>query len=147
MRLQDIMNRQVRTIASRATADDAWDVMQQNNCRHLVVTDRGRVVGIVSARDLGGRRVESRRGRSVADVMTPQVISARPTATVRQAANLLRGYVIGCLPVIDEGRLRGIVTTSDLLDLVGRGSERPRRRVARPTLRHKQVRTPLGRRG
>jgi acetoin utilization protein AcuB len=45
--------------------------------------------------------------------------------TVRQAANLLRGRTIGCLPVVEDGAILGIVTTIDLLELIGRGAERP----------------------
>ena len=45
-----------------------------------------------------------------------------PEATVRQAANRLRGRGVGCLAVMDDGRLRGIVTTQDLLELIGRGT-------------------------
>jgi acetoin utilization protein AcuB len=57
--------------------------------------------------------------------MTSPVVTARPETTLRQAANLLRGRTIGCLPVLEEGRLLGIVTTTDLLELIGRGAERP----------------------
>ena len=44
---------------------------------------------------------------------------------VRQAANLLRGRTIGCLPVLEDGKLVGILTTTDLLEQIGRGSDRP----------------------
>jgi len=45
--------------------------------------------------------------------------------TLRQAANLLRGRTIGCLPVVEGGELVGILTTTDLLELIGRGAEKP----------------------
>ncbi len=57
--------------------------------------------------------------------MTAPAISAAPDMTIRKAANLLRGRSIGCLPVMDGGHLVGIVTTSDLLERIGRGVERP----------------------
>ena len=53
----------------------------------------------------------------------------------RQAANLLRGRTIGCLPIVEDGKAVGIVTTTDLLELIGRGSERPVQRVDRWILR------------
>lgn len=83
------------------------------------------VVGIVSERDLHGIGEARLADKTVGDVMTATVISARPTMTVRKAANLLRGHSIGCLPVLEAGRLVGIVTTTDLLELIGRGVERP----------------------
>jgi CBS domain-containing protein len=57
--------------------------------------------------------------------MTSRVIVASPDTTVGEAARLLRGYTIGCVPVVDGKDLVGIVTTSDLLDLL---AEKPRRR-------------------
>ncbi|CAN5899249.1 hypothetical protein BH11MYX2_BH11MYX2_11170 [soil metagenome] len=57
--------------------------------------------------------------------MTAHVVVAAPETTIKQAANLLRGRVIGCLPVVDGKTLVGIVTTTDLLELIGRGAERP----------------------
>jgi acetoin utilization protein AcuB len=52
--------------------------------------------------------------------MTAPVATAAPDTTVREAANLLRGRHIGCLPIVEDGRLVGIVTVADLLDLLAR---------------------------
>jgi CBS domain-containing protein len=70
----------------------------------------------------------------VGDLMTPFAIQVRETTPVRRAANLMRGRNIGCLPVVDARKhVVGIVTTSDLLELIGRGTDRPapmaRRRI------------------
>jgi acetoin utilization protein AcuB len=72
--------------------------------------------------------------------MTSNLATATPSMTVRQAANLLRGRTIGCLPVLEGGKPVGIVTTTDLLDLIGRGAERPIARSIRWTLRGRGVR-------
>jgi CBS domain-containing protein len=138
MRLQDIMSREIKTITSGASAIDARSAMRTSGVRHLVVIDGRDVVGIVSERDLGGRLGASGvkvEGLSVADLMTGKVVTARPETTIRQAANLLRGHIIGCLVVMDETKPLGIVTTTDLLDLIGRGAERPTERSTRWTLR------------
>ena len=50
-----------------------------------------------------------RKGRTVADLMTPHVVTATPTTTVRQAANLMRGRSIGCLVVTNGSRVAGNV--------------------------------------
>ena len=88
---------------------------------------------MVSDRDLAGpgslRQVES-----VGDVMTTQVVSGHPEMTLRQAANQLRGRSIGCLPVMEDDKLVGILTTTDLLEQIGRGVERPMSRGRRATL-------------
>jgi acetoin utilization protein AcuB len=126
MRLVDLMETEVDRIRPDRSADEAWNQMQLRRIHHLVVMDGSELVGVISDRDLGGRRGQAlRRDRTVRDLMTPHVVSAAPTTTVREAANLMRGRTIGCLPVFDKVRLVGIVTTTDLLELIGRGSERP----------------------
>jgi acetoin utilization protein AcuB len=126
MRINDIMTPAVRVVEPQLDAEAAWRKMRAARIRHLVVMDDDRVVGIVSAHDLGGaRETAARKGRTVGDVMTADPVVAAPTTTLREAANVLRGRAIGCLPVVDGARLVGIVTTTDLLDLIGRGAERP----------------------
>jgi acetoin utilization protein AcuB len=131
------MSTDVKTIAPTATVGEARSLMRTNGIHHLLVRERREVLGIVSDRDLGGR-VSARRGagdgQTVADVMTENVVTAELETTIRQAANLLRGRHIGCLAVLDGDRPVGIVTTSDLLELIGRGVERPIQHSTRWTL-------------
>ena len=133
IRLRDVMKKNVESISPRESAAAAWSRMRTRRIRHLVVLDAGRVVGVVSDRDLAGpgslRQVES-----VGDVMTTQVVSGHPEMTLRQAANQLRGRSIGCLPVMEDDKLVGILTTTDLLEQIGRGVERPMSRGMRATL-------------
>jgi acetoin utilization protein AcuB len=147
MRLQEIMSKEVLTVPPTESADDAWERLWRAKIHHLVVMDGGRVVGILSDRDLGGARgAPVRRGCCVGDLMNASVVAATPTTTLRQAANLMRGRSIGSLPVVDKGRLQGIVTVSDLLAQLGRGSERPARRGSRWILRDRGPRRPAQRR-
>jgi CBS domain-containing protein len=123
MQINEIMSKGVQTIHEQASALAAWDRMQNRKIHHLVVTAKGgRVVGVISERNLGtaaGPRF--REGRTVAELMTPQVLKIQHTATVRAAANKMRGRGIGCLPVFKQEKLVGILTVTDLLDLIGRG--------------------------
>jgi CBS domain-containing protein len=130
MRVAEIMSTPVRTIGVADSAELAWERMHMHRIHHLVVVRDSEIVGIVTDRDLGslhGREV--RDGRSVRDLMTPAVTTISSDTTVREAANLMRGHQAGSLPVVDDGKLVGIVTVWDFLDLIGRGAERP---VARP---------------
>jgi CBS domain-containing protein len=123
MRIEDIMTDAVRTIPPTTPAADAWLQMQQARVRHLVVTSGSHLAGVVSDRDVGGRRVAMLRdGRTVADLMTRQVVTVSPETTIRRAANLMRGRSIGCLVVTEGDRVLGIVTTADLLELLGRAA-------------------------
>jgi CBS domain-containing protein len=71
----------------------------------------------------------------VEDVMFRHVVTGTPDLTIREAANLLRGRTIGALPIFQSGRLVGLVTISDLLEVLGRGAERPVASSTRWTLR------------
>ena len=126
MRVSELMTRRVHTIGPEAPANDAWELMRRKQIRHLVVMTNSTIVGVLSDRDMGGRPGAAvRNGRTVGDLMTRKVVSIGPTETIRAAANLMRGRTIGCLPVVDGGRLAGVITVSDLLTLVGRGVDRP----------------------
>jgi CBS domain-containing protein len=138
MRIQEIMSKRVETASPSLTAGAALLQMKSGRIRHLVVVDSGKVVGIVSDRDLrGASSRDDLNSKRVGELMTPQVVSIQPTTTLREAANLLRGHKIGCLPVFDREKLAGIITVSDLLDLIGRGCERPVAKSRRWTLKHR----------
>jgi len=138
MRVQDVMTEDVQTVAPETAALEAWDVMKTRRIRHLVVTKGRRIVGILSERDAGGRQgVAVRQSRTVADLMTQPVLTVPPETPVRKAANLMRGRSIGCLVVGNAGRVQGIVTVSDLLELIGRGLDRKTGASTRWTLKHR----------
>jgi len=136
MRLVDFMTRPVRTVGVEASASDAWEAMRRHRIRHLVVQSDGRMVGVLSAEDLGGRGGEAvRHGRLVSELMTRKAITATPATTVREAANLMRGHSINCLPVCDGEKVTGMVTSLDLLELLGRGAQKPVETTERKTLK------------
>jgi acetoin utilization protein AcuB len=144
MRLREVMSAPVYSIGPAASLAEAAALMGLRRIHHLVVLDGRRVVGVLSARDLLGRKQGP-----VASAMALQPATATPTTTVRQAANLLRGRTLGCLPVLEDGRPVGMVTVSDLLELLGRGAVRPVGESTRWTLSdrgpRKRARAPAGR--
>jgi CBS domain-containing protein len=124
MRVQDVMTRRVESVSAEGSAEGALQQMRLKRIRHLVATRDGKVVGVVSSRDLESLG-SLRQAQTVADVMSSPAVIAAPEMTLRKVANLLRGRTIGCLPVMDEGKLVGILTITDVLELIGRGVERP----------------------
>jgi acetoin utilization protein AcuB len=143
MRIQEVMTTDVVRAEPGEPAEGALRRMRARRIRHLVVMEGSRVVGIVSDRDLGGvRGGGGLGGRTVGDLMTRGVATVEPEDTVRRAANLLRGRIVGCLPVLSGNKLAGIVTTSDLLDLIGRGAERPVASATRRDLSRRGPRPP-----
>ena len=136
MRVQEVMTKNVRTVSANMPAEQAWSLMKTDGIHHLVVTEGRRIVGVLSNRDGGRRAADSASLATVEELMTKPVVTIEPDATIRQAANMMRGRTIGCLPVTRGDRLVGIVTTSDLLDVVGGGVDRPSR-PSRRTLNYK----------
>jgi CBS domain-containing protein len=120
MRLSDIMTTNVVTIAPTRPLAAAREEMRRSTIHHLIVVEDGKPIGVVSTHD----RTVAPSG-TVRDAMHAPTVTAAPDTTVRDAANLLRGHSIGCLAVMDDGHLVGIVTISDLLEQIGRGSIKP----------------------
>jgi acetoin utilization protein AcuB len=131
MRLRDIMTENLTTIAPEASVAEARATMRTAGVHHLVVMEARSIAGIVSDRDI--RNLNGSVPVSVA--MSTRIATATPDTTVREAANILRGRTVGSLPILDGGKLVGIVTVSDLLTLLGRGAERPIAESTRWTLR------------
>lgn len=142
MRLRDIMTTTVATVGAGESASVAWETMRRRRTRHLIVQSaEGNVVGMLSASDLGGRYGEVlRNGRTAGDLMSEKIVHATPETTVREAANLMRGHVVNCLPVFEGDKLAGLVTAVDLLELIGRGVERPVTLVQRRVMKDRGVR-------
>ena len=82
MRLQEIMTTDVVQIGPDESADAAWARMESEDIRHLVVMENGKLLGVVSQRDLGGAQgAQTRAGKSVRDLMAAQPAVAKPVAT------------------------------------------------------------------
>ena len=127
VRVGALMTRDVTTLDRNDTMDVAADLMAVRRIRHLPITDGGRVVGVVSERDLfrqglaGALGYGSKarrmllRALAVKEVMSEPAVTLAPDASVREAARLMLERRIGCLPVVDAGVLVGLVTETDLL--------------------------------
>jgi CBS domain-containing protein/ribosome-associated translation inhibitor RaiA len=121
MQVHEAMTTSVVTIGPAETARAAWTRMRRRGIRHLVVMEAGRVVGVLSERDLGGRLGTGlRMNRTVRDLMSPRVEAADPEMTLTDAADVMRARLIGSLPVMDDDDLVGIVTATDVFEALGR---------------------------
>ncbi len=132
MLVRDLMQREVATLRVSDTLGLADDIMQLGRIRHLPVLSAGVVVGIVSQRDLYRAAVSSmlQMQRSaerewlakipVQAVMSPNVITVAPGNTMQVAVELMLQHRIGCLPVVEHGKLVGLVSESDCLRYLAR---------------------------
>jgi acetoin utilization protein AcuB len=126
--VKEWMTQPVTTIGADAPVRQAAELMKTRQIRHLpVVENDGRLIGIVTDRDLRqmifdpmiherlGDVVEALAGLTVRDIMTWAVITVRPDSGIRQAARLMREQKVGALPVVEAGRVVGMLTERDLL--------------------------------
>jgi acetoin utilization protein AcuB len=120
MRLSEIMSSPAITIRSTASAAEAAVQMERARIRHLVVLNGRQITGVLCDHDLRG--VEP--GRRVAELISAPAVTLPANADVQEAARLLRGPDVGGIAILAGKRLAGIVTTSDLLALLGRGAVR-----------------------
>ena len=109
------------TTGPNATMADAKRMMQEKGVNGLLVVDaKGRLLGILTARDLLFENNESRR---VSELMTPmeKLHTAQAGASIDDARQLLRKYKIEKVPLVDdEGYLRGLITSKDMVTLAER---------------------------
>ena len=122
MVVKDVMKTPVLTIGPEATLEAAFGLLLQKGIRHLPVMEEGRLVGILTDRDIRlATSALNPKGpcpgsTRVGEVMTKEVVTAHPLDPVEEAARVMRTQKIGCLPVLEDGVLVGIVTGIDLLD-------------------------------
>lgn len=110
--------RDVIRIASDATVFDAVKVMVERNVGALLVTDGDEITGIFTERDYLRRiAVEGRRSRdtSVRDVMSSPVVVITPETSVEESMAMMSERRIRHLPVVDEGRVAGMISIGDLV--------------------------------
>lgn len=112
----EVMSREVRALDPRATIDEALELFSSAGIRHIPLVHKDRLVGIVSERDLllcvGRHRSDS---TLLAQLVPKDVVSVEPGCKLSDATGLLVEHRIGALPVVDHGKLTGILTTSDVL--------------------------------
>ena len=126
----DLMSTDLITLDADETIDLAGEIMQLARIRHLPITSDGQLVGLITQRDLLRAQIETlaglstrqaraaQRSISAGSVMNRAVKSVEPDTPAVDAARLMRDNKFGCLPVVHDDRLVGIITEADFIDLV-----------------------------
>lgn len=127
MRVCELMTAKPITVDPETPMLEARQRMVEKRIRHLVVVENARVVGIVTDRDIRLNLPSPATSLSVWEinyllaqltvggVMSAAVIVVDPDRPVAEAARIMMDHKIGALPVVDEGRLVGIITESDFV--------------------------------
>ena len=127
MQVHEIMSKDIEGIDRNDNLRTVEDRMATKQLRHLPVLEQGEVVGIVTQRDLFKATMSSTMGYGekaqqaylqsvrVKEIMVYPVVTVSPDISIAAAAEMMINKGIGCLPVVDDHRLIGIVTKTDLL--------------------------------
>ncbi len=125
MFVRDVMTMNVVTIPSHTSIADAKRIMEAHKIRRLPVVDRGKLVGLVTERRLEAYTPSKATSlsvweisyllgnTSVKDIMEKNVLTVNPDMTVEEALAVAQEKKVGSLPVVEDGRVVGIVTTND----------------------------------
>jgi acetoin utilization protein AcuB len=114
MLIGKLMTYGAATVSTHDTLQTAADLMRNGGFRRVPVVDDGKLVGIVSDRD-----VRAHTGylelTKVTAAMTAELQTVTPRMSVEDAARLMIEHKIGGLPVVEDGKLVGMITTTDVL--------------------------------
>ncbi len=106
-----IMSRRLSTVAPTATIDEVRHLMKTQKIRHMLVRGgAGELLGIISDRNVRGSQ-----DTTAAELMTADPLTIESSATLDPAVTLLIKRQMSCLPVVDAGKLVGLLTSTDLL--------------------------------
>ncbi len=115
--VRDIMNKHVTTISKDATCLEAALLLKEKDISFLVVTDGQNPIGIVTEADFVRKLVATDRvasGLKVADIMSPKFRWVEPTTLIEDAVQRMLNNKIRRLIVLEEGKLAGVITQTDL---------------------------------
>jgi acetoin utilization protein AcuB len=124
------MHKDLVTISKDERMTVAKKILKEKNIRHLPVADGKKLIGLVTNMDI--RKAEASPATSleirelhylldkltVGEIMTRNVITISPDISVEEAAILLHDNKIGCLPVVEDGNLVGIITENDVMEIL-----------------------------
>jgi len=128
--VRDVMQTKIVTVSVTERLSTVEDIMTLGRVRHMPVVHGGRLVGVLSQRDLlraslselGSFGTEARRAFlhaiEIAQVLSSPPITIGPDASIQLAARLMADHRIGCLPVVEAEELVGLVTETDVLHWV-----------------------------
>ncbi len=131
MRIEELMTSQVFTVETHDMIDRVFFLIHYEKIRHIPVLEKGKVVGMVSDRDMykalgpksNSNAIESNKTgtelhvipKKVQNIMRRGIISISPESHASDAASLMADNKIGALPVVKNGKLVGIVSATDIL--------------------------------
>ena len=117
LKVREVMVKDPITIDSKMTVQDTAKAMARSNCGCLLVMSKGKVVGIVTERDLvrkGLANYAKASNAQVSTIMSSPLVVVHPDVTVEEAARVMADHQVRRLPVVDDRGVVGLITVADL---------------------------------
>jgi len=134
--VRNVMKKNVISIDSSMTAQDAAKMMDDASIGAIVVLEKGVVAGIITERDITRRIVAKGKPYTinVKEIMSAPVVVVNPDDSVWEAAQLMKTRKIHRMPAVQNNVLVGIITTSDIVRLCSVGSDSEMRKITEQIL-------------
>ncbi|KMK77820.1 acetoin utilization AcuB family protein [Alkalihalobacillus pseudalcaliphilus] len=124
MLVEEIMQKNVITLLESATIQDAIQLLEEKRIRHLpIINQKKQLIGIISDRDIrdarpsifSSKEEDEILSKQVSAIMTTNVVTAHPLDFIQEASSTFYTHRVGCLPVVDNEKLVGIITQKEVL--------------------------------
>jgi acetoin utilization protein AcuB len=116
MKVKKRMAKKLVTVGKEATVPQVISLMKKHSIRHLPVVEEGELLGWVTEGDIREAYLASLIEQvSIGDIMIKDPLTISPDANLEEAAALLYSHHIGGLPVVDKGKLVGVITVADIM--------------------------------
>jgi CBS domain-containing protein len=128
VRVKDVMAREPVMVESEKTVKETAMVMDRSGHGCLLVTSGGKIVGIITERDLVRRALAKGAGmirKRVKNIMSSPLIVVDPDVSVEEAARVMAKHRVRRLPVVGSGGLAGLITITDIAKYLAEQSENP----------------------
>ncbi|MGX9707215.1 MULTISPECIES: CBS domain-containing protein [Laceyella] len=115
-KLRDIMSTNVTAVNPQENVYSVASKMREQNIGMVPVVENGRLLGIVTDRDLVTRGIANKmpNSRSVRDIMSTHIVSGTPDMTVDEASRIMAEAQVRRLPVVENNQVVGVVSLGDL---------------------------------
>jgi len=129
--VNQVMSKNILTAEKSTSLQDAAQEMKRLGVGCVIVTKESKPIGIITERDFVTKVAADGRPlfTEISEVMSSPLITIEPDETIWEASEIMKEKLIHKLPVIDDGRIVGVITTSDIVRISSVGSDSQMRKI------------------
>ena len=129
--VNQVMSKNILTAEKSTSLQDAAQEMKRLGVGCVIVTKESKPIGIITERDFVTKVAADGRPlfTEISEVMSAPLITIEPEETIWEASEIMKEKLIHKLPVIDDGRIVGVITTSDIVRISSVGSDSQMRKI------------------